>query len=220
VALRTELQPRGLGRRARRLVQVLGIVRVRVLVRIDSLVEGIGRLVSLSIFLLIGMVIYEVFAPYFFNAPTRWVYDTSGWFQVAYVSWAAPSPCKEGISSASTSSTRACRRSGQGPVSAAAGPGAHVTRLPNALRAILDGNAVKDTRRRDIDVFCGAFACTIITSVSGGGCRWLLPLLLRPLLSHGWCAKPKFSFRPLERGPERTYVAMQHSIVRRNIIEA
>jgi TRAP-type mannitol/chloroaromatic compound transport system permease small subunit len=58
---------------------------VRVLVRIERLVEGIGRLVSLSIFLLIGMVIYEVFARYFFNAPTRWVYDTSGWFQVAYV---------------------------------------------------------------------------------------------------------------------------------------
>jgi TRAP-type mannitol/chloroaromatic compound transport system permease small subunit len=58
---------------------------VRFLGWIDSLVDGIGRLVSLSIFLLIGIVSYEVIARYFFNAPTRWVYDTSGWFQVAYV---------------------------------------------------------------------------------------------------------------------------------------
>jgi TRAP-type mannitol/chloroaromatic compound transport system permease small subunit len=58
---------------------------VRFLDWTERLVEGIGRVVSLSIFLLIGIVIYEVLARYFFNAPTRWVYDTSGWFQVAYV---------------------------------------------------------------------------------------------------------------------------------------
>jgi TRAP-type mannitol/chloroaromatic compound transport system permease small subunit len=52
---------------------------------IDRVIAGIGRIVSLSIFLLIGIVMYEVVARYFFNAPTRWAYDTSGWFQVAYV---------------------------------------------------------------------------------------------------------------------------------------
>jgi TRAP-type mannitol/chloroaromatic compound transport system permease small subunit len=57
----------------------------RLLIGIERFVEGIGRIVSLSIFLLIGIVSYELAARYFFNAPTRWVYDTSGWFQVAYV---------------------------------------------------------------------------------------------------------------------------------------
>lgn len=52
---------------------------------IDRAIAGIGRVISLSIFLLIGIVMYEVLARYLFNAPTRWVYDTSGWFQVAYI---------------------------------------------------------------------------------------------------------------------------------------
>ena len=52
---------------------------------IERFVEAVGRVVSLGIFLLIGVVMYEVLARYFFNLPTRWTYDTSGWLQVAYV---------------------------------------------------------------------------------------------------------------------------------------
>src|SRR5215207_3142333 len=52
---------------------------------IEGFVEVVGRIVSLGIFLLIGVVMYEVLARYFFNLPTRWTYDMSGWLQVAYV---------------------------------------------------------------------------------------------------------------------------------------
>ncbi len=52
---------------------------------IERFIEIVGRLVSLSIFLLIGVMMYEVLARYFFNLPTRWTYDMSGWLQVAYV---------------------------------------------------------------------------------------------------------------------------------------
>jgi TRAP-type mannitol/chloroaromatic compound transport system permease small subunit len=52
---------------------------------IERFVEAVGRIVSLGIFLLIGVVMYKVLARYFFNLPTRWTYDTSGWLQVAYV---------------------------------------------------------------------------------------------------------------------------------------
>ena len=52
---------------------------------VERFIEGVGRLVSLGIFLLIGVMMYEVLARYFFNLPTRWTYDTSGWLQVAYV---------------------------------------------------------------------------------------------------------------------------------------
>jgi TRAP-type mannitol/chloroaromatic compound transport system permease small subunit len=58
---------------------------VGVVSSIERFIEAIGRMVSLGIFLLIAVVMYEVFARYFFNLPTRWTYDTSGWLQVAYV---------------------------------------------------------------------------------------------------------------------------------------
>jgi TRAP-type mannitol/chloroaromatic compound transport system permease small subunit len=34
---------------------------------------------------MIAVITYEVVARYFFNAPTPWAQDTSGWLQVAYV---------------------------------------------------------------------------------------------------------------------------------------
>ena len=52
---------------------------------IERFIEAVGRVVSLGIFVLIGVVMYEVLARYFFNLPTRWTYDTSGWLQVTYV---------------------------------------------------------------------------------------------------------------------------------------
>jgi TRAP-type mannitol/chloroaromatic compound transport system permease small subunit len=58
---------------------------VRVVNSIERFIEAVGRIASLGIFLLIGVVMYEVLARYFFNLPTRWTYDTSGWLQVAYV---------------------------------------------------------------------------------------------------------------------------------------
>jgi TRAP-type mannitol/chloroaromatic compound transport system permease small subunit len=58
---------------------------VRLLDLFDTIGEWIGRTVALAIFLMIGIVCYEIIARYFFNAPTRWVHDASGWLQVAYV---------------------------------------------------------------------------------------------------------------------------------------
>lgn len=53
--------------------------------RIDALNATIGRAVSFLIFIMIGAIIYEVVARFFFNAPTPWAHDVSGWLQVGYV---------------------------------------------------------------------------------------------------------------------------------------
>lgn len=58
---------------------------VRLLDGLDAIAAWIGRLVSLMIFVMIGIVIFEIVSRYVFNAPTKWVYDTSGWLQVAYI---------------------------------------------------------------------------------------------------------------------------------------
>lgn len=57
----------------------------RLLNLFDAIAEWIGRLVALAIFLMIAIVVLEVVSRYFFNAPTKWVYDTSGWLQVGYI---------------------------------------------------------------------------------------------------------------------------------------
>lgn len=57
----------------------------RLLAFIDAVIAGIGRVVSLAIFVMIAAISFEVVARYFFNAPTPWVQDVSGWLQVAYV---------------------------------------------------------------------------------------------------------------------------------------
>ena len=77
---------------------------------IERFVEAVGRVVSLGIFLLIGVVMYEVLARYFFNLPTRWTYDTSGWLQVAYVFLGGAYALQRVTSSASTSFTSMPRR--------------------------------------------------------------------------------------------------------------
>jgi TRAP-type mannitol/chloroaromatic compound transport system permease small subunit len=57
--------------------------------RFVALVHGlnaaIGRAVSLFIYVMIFVIMYETLARYFFNAPTAWAHDVSGWLQVAYV---------------------------------------------------------------------------------------------------------------------------------------
>ena len=66
---------------------------------------------SLGIFLLIGVVMYEVLARYFFNLPTRWTYDARrGWLQVAYVFLGGAYALQKGPSSALTSFTSMPRR--------------------------------------------------------------------------------------------------------------
>jgi TRAP-type mannitol/chloroaromatic compound transport system permease small subunit len=49
-----------------------GIIRV-----IDGFTDISGRLISLSMAILVAMICYEVFARYLFNAPTVWVYESS-----------------------------------------------------------------------------------------------------------------------------------------------
>ncbi len=53
--------------------------------RLDAANEAIGRAVSLLIFVMIAVVMYETVGRYFFNAPTPWAHETSGWLQVAYI---------------------------------------------------------------------------------------------------------------------------------------
>jgi TRAP-type mannitol/chloroaromatic compound transport system permease small subunit len=57
----------------------------RLLAWLDAVTAGIGRAVSLAIFVMIAVIAFEVVARYFFNAPTAWAQDVSGWLQVAYV---------------------------------------------------------------------------------------------------------------------------------------
>ena len=57
----------------------------RIAVGIDALSAAIGRAVSLLIFIMIAIIAVEVVSRYFFNRPTAWVQDFSGWLQVAYV---------------------------------------------------------------------------------------------------------------------------------------
>ena len=52
---------------------------------IDACNAAIGRAISLLIFVMIGVIMYETIARYFFNAPTPWAHDISGWLQVGYV---------------------------------------------------------------------------------------------------------------------------------------
>lgn len=52
---------------------------------IDAIAAWIGRAVSYLVFGMIAVIMYEVVARYFFNAPTFWGQDVSGWLQVAYV---------------------------------------------------------------------------------------------------------------------------------------
>jgi len=49
-----------------------GIIRV-----IDGFTDITGKLISLTMALLVAIITYEVFARYLFNAPTVWVYESS-----------------------------------------------------------------------------------------------------------------------------------------------
>ncbi len=44
---------------------------------IDGFTDITGKLIALSMAVLVGMISYEVFARYLFNAPTVWVYESS-----------------------------------------------------------------------------------------------------------------------------------------------
>jgi Tripartite ATP-independent periplasmic transporters, DctQ component len=49
-----------------------GVIRV-----IDGFTDITGKLISLTMALLVAIITYEVFARYLFNAPTVWVYESS-----------------------------------------------------------------------------------------------------------------------------------------------
>jgi TRAP-type mannitol/chloroaromatic compound transport system permease small subunit len=57
----------------------------RFVVLVHALNAALGRAVSLLIFVMIAVIMYETLARYFFNAPTAWAHDVSGWLQVGYV---------------------------------------------------------------------------------------------------------------------------------------
>ena len=68
----------------------------RIAAGIDALGSVIGRAVSLLIFVMIGIIAVEVVSRYFFNHPTAWAQDFSGWLQVAYIFLGAPFALKQG----------------------------------------------------------------------------------------------------------------------------
>ena len=57
----------------------------RFVTAVHALNAALGRAVSLLIFVMIAVIMYETLARYFFNAPTAWAHDLSSWLQVAYV---------------------------------------------------------------------------------------------------------------------------------------
>jgi TRAP-type mannitol/chloroaromatic compound transport system permease small subunit len=63
---------------------------------IDAFGTAIGRAVSLLIFVMIAIIAIEVVSRYFFNRPTVWVQDFSGWLQVAYIFLGAPFALRRG----------------------------------------------------------------------------------------------------------------------------
>jgi TRAP-type mannitol/chloroaromatic compound transport system permease small subunit len=52
---------------------------------LDSLNEVVGKGVSYLILVMIFIIMYEATSRYFFDEPTAWGYDVSGWLQVVYV---------------------------------------------------------------------------------------------------------------------------------------
>lgn len=68
----------------------------RIAARIDAFGSLLGRLVALLIFVMMTIIAIEVVSRYFFNRPTAWVQDFSGWLQVAYVFLGAPFALKRG----------------------------------------------------------------------------------------------------------------------------
>lgn len=68
----------------------------RIVAGIDALGSVIGRAVSLLIFIMIAIIAVEVVSRYFFNRPTAWAQDFSGWLQVAYIFLGAPFALKQG----------------------------------------------------------------------------------------------------------------------------
>lgn len=63
---------------------------------IDAVSIAVGRAVSLLIFAMIAIIAFEVVSRYFFNRPTAWVQDFSGWLQVGYVFLGAAFAFKRG----------------------------------------------------------------------------------------------------------------------------
>lgn len=63
---------------------------------IDALSIAVGRAVSLLIFIMIAIIAFEVVSRYFFNRPTAWAQDFSGWLQVGYIFLGAAFAFKRG----------------------------------------------------------------------------------------------------------------------------
>lgn len=52
---------------------------------LDRIGRAIGNVVAPLIFVMLAVILVEVIGRYFFNRPTPWAHDVSGWLQVAYV---------------------------------------------------------------------------------------------------------------------------------------
>ena len=59
------------------------------LLRVADVLDGftslIGKVMAPLIFVMIAVIMIEVFGRYFFNRPTPWAHDVSSWLQVAYI---------------------------------------------------------------------------------------------------------------------------------------
>ncbi len=53
--------------------------------RVDVFNAAVGHATSFLVYVMIAVIIYEIVARFFFNAPTPWAHDLSGWLQVGYV---------------------------------------------------------------------------------------------------------------------------------------
>jgi TRAP-type mannitol/chloroaromatic compound transport system permease small subunit len=58
---------------------------LRVAERLEAFTRRVGLFVAPFIFVMIVVIMIEVVGRYFFNRPTPWAHDISGWLQVAYV---------------------------------------------------------------------------------------------------------------------------------------
>lgn len=52
---------------------------------LDRIIQIVGQLTSYSILLIIIIILYEVVLRYFFNSPTTWVHEVSGWLQTLLI---------------------------------------------------------------------------------------------------------------------------------------
>ena len=64
----------------------IALVNIRILLHIiDTVNEWAGRITSLLIIALTGVMVFEVVARYVFRSPTEWAFETSGFLFLGYI---------------------------------------------------------------------------------------------------------------------------------------